>query len=112
MIAKNDRVLLVKGTLPEKVGNIYIPQTAGAKSKVKLNVGKIVSFGPGMRLSTGEHVNGYEGSIGDLVVWEEFGDYEMTVLGEGIVAIRNEDIVAVVTESDVPGVTFENKPKE
>ena len=93
MQALNNRVIVKKAKMPEKTkSGIYIADSTKKDGLVKLNIGKVVSFGPGCKTETGEWLSGYEGKVGDWVAWEQFGEFSAEVLGEGIWVLRNEDL--------------------
>ena len=112
MKALNDKLIVKKLSLPEKTaGGLYMPDTAKEKSLDKLNVGVVVSFGPGTVTVSGEFLPGYRGAVGDIVVWEVFGHTEAKILGENYVFVRSEDLTAQITkeEAEKMGFSFDNE---
>lgn len=106
MIAKNDRIIVKKAKMPEKTaGGVILPSSANDNGKVKMNVGEVIAFGPGMRTAMNEFVSGYDGKIGDFVVWEHFGDFAISVLGPDYFGIRNEDVICVLSEEEKESIT-------
>lgn len=114
MKAKNDRIIVRKGRLPEKSkGGIILADTARHDAKVKFNVGKVIDFGPGMMTVSGERVSGYDGKAGDIIVWEQFGEFDASVIGEGLWVLRAEDVTASLTDEEASKWDFdEPKPPE
>jgi chaperonin GroES len=89
-----DRVI-VRVTEAEDVspGGIVLPDTAKEKPKK----GKIVAVGPGKLMDSGD-ISPLEVKVGDSVVFEEFGGTEITIAGEDYTILREEHILAVLTE--------------
>ncbi|MFA5149665.1 MAG: co-chaperone GroES family protein [Candidatus Omnitrophota bacterium] len=102
MIALNDRIIVKKLKLPEKTsGGIYVPDTAKEDSKIRLNVGKVISIGPGTRTVSGDYLSRFVGEVGDFIVWEQFGDLNAEILGKGMCAVRTEDLLCKVSREEV-----------
>ncbi len=96
MQAVNDRLLIRKGTIPERtVGGIFITAGTASDAKSKLNIGKVISHG-NVPVSNGEYIT-----------WEQFGDLQAEVLGRDMVCVRWEDVIAVLDEDDVKGWIFD-----
>lgn len=116
MQALNNRVIVKKAKMPEKTkSGIYIADSTKKDGLVKLNIGKVVSFGPGCKTETGEWLSGYEGKVGDWVAWEQFGEFSAEVLGEGIWVLRNEDLTVRLDPEEYEKYTKdegETKPEE
>ena len=132
MKATNDRIICKLAYMPESTsGKIILAQTTIDNGKTKLNIGKVLSVGPGMTLRTGEFIPNCV-KEGDVVVWEQFGAIEFEVVGKDIVCTRSEDVGCILEESEWKGrylfddneiqehqnkilkerVEFENKIKE
>ena len=98
MKACNDRIVVQKGIIPERtVGGIVLTADTSTDAKVKLNVGKVLSVGPGIRFSNGDFVS-TNAKEGDVIMWEQFGDIAAEVLGERIVVVRFEDVTCVLDD--------------
>lgn len=100
MIAQNDRVIAKMANMPEKTtGGIYLPQQKFEDGKAKINIGIVLSAGPGMTLRTGEYVP-VNVKKDDVIVWEQFGGLQFEILGPRTICIRAEDIGAVLDKSE------------
>lgn len=89
------RVLVERSKAEEKSrGGIIIPDTG----KVKPNEGVVKAIGTGKRLDNGTVVPA-EVKIGDRVLWGIFGGNDLTVDGQDIFAIHQDEIVAVIEEA-------------
>ena len=109
MQAVNDRVIILKASVPEKTSSgFYIPQTASSDAKVKLNVGRVLSCGEGLKFSTGEFVSPVC-KKGDVVMWEQFGGFSAEVLGKNVMVVRYEDILCVLDSGEYDNYVFEEK---
>ncbi len=100
MRAVNDRILVHKGIIPERtIGGIVISAGTSTDAKVKLNVGKVISVGEGIRFSNGDTVSP-KVSPGDVIMWEQFVDIAAEVLGENIICVRFEDVTCVLDKEE------------
>jgi co-chaperonin GroES (HSP10) len=100
MKAVNDRILVQKGIIPERtIGGIIISANTSTDAKVKLNVGKVLSVGEGLRFSDGSSI-ALKVVPGDIIMWEQFGDITAEVLGEGIVCVRMEDVTCILDKAE------------
>lgn len=107
MKAVNDRVIVQKAFVKERtVGGILIPVGANVDAKIKLNVGRVLSCGPGLRFSNGE-CQAPSCADGDVIMWEQFGDINAEVLGTNRVAVRYEDIMAVLEPGEYDNYVFD-----
>jgi len=108
MIAKNDRVICQIGMMPEKTqGGIILADTTQKDGQAKVNIGKVVDFGPGFILPNGEYVQGYKGQRGDIICWEQFSAVTYEVVRKGLICIRNSDIGCTLEPGEYDGWTFE-----
>jgi len=108
MIAKNDRVICRLGIMPEKtVGGIILADTTQKDGQAKINIGKVVDFGPGMKLLSGEFIQGYDGKRGDIICWEQFGGIAYEVVEKGLVCVRNSDIGCVLEPGEYKDWEFD-----
>ena len=87
-----DRVI-VKAAEAEEVtkGGIILPDTA----KEKPQQGEIVAVGPGKVSDSGNLVD-MTLKTGDTVLYGKYSGTEITVDGEGVLIMRESDILAVV----------------
>ena len=107
MKAVNDRILIQKGIIPERtVGGIFIAAGVSTDAKVKLNIGKVLSVGGGIRFHDGYTVKP-ECSEGDIIMWEQFGDIQAEILGENRVCVRWEDVICKLGPDEVKGWIFD-----
>ena len=72
-------------------GGIVLPDTAKEKPKR----GKIIAVGEGKRTDSGELVKPSV-KVGDQVIFTSFGGTEVTVDGEELLIMSQDDILAVV----------------
>ena len=87
-----DRVLVRPlNEAEEKVGSIYIPDTA----KEKPQEGKVEAVGPG-RTEDGK-VIAPEVKVGDKVLYGKYSGTEIKHNGEEMMIIRESDILAVIS---------------
>jgi chaperonin GroES len=88
----HDRVL-VKRMEEEttSAGGIVIPDSAAEKPQR----GEIVAAGSGKRLDSGEIVP-LDVKIGDTVLFGKYSGTEVKELGEGMIVMREDDIMGVV----------------
>lgn len=88
----NDRVLLRRlDTESASPGGILIPDTA----KEKPMRGEVIAVGPGKR-AKGKKRQPMGVSTGDVVVFGKYGGTEVSVDGEDLVLVREDEIFAVV----------------
>jgi chaperonin GroES len=88
----NDRVLVKRLESEEKTaGGIIIPDSA----KEKPMRGKIVATGPGKANDKGDRVK-LEVKDGDEVLFNKYAGTEIKVLGEELLIMREDDILAIV----------------
>ncbi len=87
-----DRVLIeALDEKEEKIGNIYIPDTA----KEKPNEGKIVSTGPGKITDEGKTVP-MEVKTGQRVLYGKYSGTEIKESGKEYLIVRESDILAII----------------
>jgi chaperonin GroES len=88
----HDRVL-VKRMEEEttSAGGIVIPDSAAEKPQR----GEIVAAGTGKRLDSGE-ISPLEVKVGDTVLFGKYSGTEVKELGEGMIVMREDDIMGVV----------------
>ena len=72
-------------------GGIVLPDTAKEKPKR----GKVVAVGEGKRLDSGELVKPSV-KVGDEVIFSSFAGSEITVAGEELLIMSQDDVLAIV----------------
>ena len=91
-----DHVLIEPLKQEEKTeAGILLPQTA---EKERPEQGSVVAVGPGKRSKTGEIIP-LEVKPGDRVLFSKYGPNEIKVDDKEYLIARQEDILAVITES-------------
>jgi chaperonin GroES len=89
-----DRIVVRPGKEEEVTrGGIVLPDTARKKPRE----GEVLAVGPGKMLDSGERAP-VEVSVGDVVVYSEYGGTEITVNGEELVILDEGSILAVNPE--------------
>ena len=89
-----DRIVVRPGKEEEVTrGGIVLPDTARKKPRE----GEVLAVGPGKMLDSGERAP-VEVSVGDVVVYSEYGGTEITVDGEELVILDEGSILAVNPE--------------
>jgi chaperonin GroES len=87
-----DRVVVKRLEAQERTkGGVYLPDTA----KEKPQEGKVVAVGSGRLLDSGERARP-QVKKGDRVIFSSYGGTEVTVEGEELLIMNEEDILAVV----------------
>jgi len=81
-----DRVLVEPLAAEEKVGGIYIPDTA----KEKPQKGKIVAVGPG------DKDNKITLKVGDCVLYGKYSGAEINYEGSDYLIMKESDILAII----------------
>jgi len=90
-----DRIVVKPGKEEEVTrGGIVLPDTA----KKRPREGEVVAAGPGKLLENGQRAS-LEVSVGDVVVYSEYGGTEITVDGEDFVILDEGSVLAVKTDS-------------
>lgn len=109
MQAVNDRILVKKGIVPERtIGGILVAANTSVDAKVKLNIGRVISCGAGLRFHDGYYVKP-DCEPGDHIMWEQYGDLAAEVLGDDIVCVRWEDVICKLDAKEVEGWFFDRK---
>lgn len=86
-----DKVLVKPMKKEEKVGNIYIPDTA----KEKPQQGEIIAVGNGKVTSEGKAVP-MTVKVGDKVFYGKYGATEITLNGEPMLIMSENDIYGII----------------
>ena len=81
-----DRVLVAPLAAEEKVGGIYIPDTA----KEKPQKGKVVAVGPG------DKDNKVTLKVGDCVLYGKYSGTEINYEGSDYLIMKESDILAII----------------
>jgi len=89
-----NRILVKRDGIPEKIGMLFIPQTAVHKP----NTGVVVSVGPGLRKKHLGYRYEMPGCIpGDRICFREHvGAFEIAFRDETYVIMRDEDVAGVI----------------
>jgi chaperonin GroES len=86
-----DKVVIKPGPEEERSsGGIVLPDTA----KRKPQEGKVVAVGPGKLLEDGKRA-AMSVKKGDTVIYSKYGGTEITVKGEDLVILSEDEILAV-----------------
>jgi len=86
-----DRIVVRPGKEEEVTrGGIVLPDTARKKPRE----GEVLAVGPGKMLDSGERAP-MEVSVGDVVIYSEYGGTEITVDGEELVILDESSVLAV-----------------
>jgi len=86
-----DKVVIKPGPEEERSsGGIVLPDTA----KRKPQEGKVVAVGPGKQLEDGKRA-AMSVKKGDTVIYSKYGGTEITVKGEDLVILGEDEILAV-----------------
>ena len=81
-----DRVLVEPLAAEEKVGGIYIPDTA----KEKPQKGKVVAVGPG------EKDNKLTLKVGDCILYGKYSGTEVNYEGSDYLIMKESDVLAII----------------
>ena len=88
----NDKIVVERLEADDKTaGGILLPDTAKEKPKQ----GKVLSVGDGKRLENGQRAKLYV-KEGDRVLFSSYAGNEVTVDGEELLIMTEDDILAVV----------------
>jgi chaperonin GroES len=86
-----DRIVVKPGKEEEVTrGGIVLPDTA----KKKPREGEVVAAGPGKLLESGQRAP-LEVSVGDVVIYSEYGGTEVTVDGQDYVILDEGSVLAI-----------------
>jgi chaperonin GroES len=86
----DDRIVVKRTEAEEKSsGGIVLPENA----KEKPQQGKVLAVGPGKLLDNGERAKP-DVSVGDLILFGKYSGSEITVEGDEVVILRENDILA------------------
>ena len=86
-----DRVLIKRLDADEKVGGLYIPESA----KEKPLQGQVIAVGPGARLDNGDTRNPSV-KAGDRVLFGKYSGDEVQVDGSKHLIMRESEILALI----------------
>ncbi|MFI5305861.1 MAG: co-chaperone GroES [Polyangiales bacterium] len=87
-----DRIVVSRIAEQEKTkGGIIIPDTA----KEKPAEGKVMAVGPGRVLEDGS-VRKLDIKVGERVLFSKYGGSEVTISGEELLILREDDILGIV----------------
>ena len=86
----DDRIVVKRTEAEEKsTGGIVLPENA----KEKPQQGKVLAVGPGKLLDNGERAKP-DVAVGDLILFGKYAGSEITVEGDEVVILRENDILA------------------
>ena len=92
VVPLNDKIVVKRLEAEDKTaGGIVLPDTA----KEKPNQGKVVSLGDGKRLENGKRA-AFQVREGDRVLFSSYAGNEVTVDGEELLIMTEDDILAVM----------------
>jgi chaperonin GroES len=92
VVPVNDKIVVKRVEAEEKTaGGIVLPDTAKEKPKQ----GKILSVGDGKLLDNGKRVK-FQVKEGDRVLFSSYAGNEVTINGEELLIMTEDDILAVV----------------
>jgi chaperonin GroES len=92
VVPLNDKIVVKRLEAEEKTaGGIVLPDTA----KEKPRQGKVVSIGEGKRLENGKRAQ-FQVREGDRVLFSSYAGNEVTIDGEELLIMTEDDILAVV----------------
>ncbi len=111
MKALNDKIFVKIGVMPNKQGKIFIPVSAIDAGQAKINVGKVISCGPGLMIRTGEYLP-MCCKEGDIITWEQYGAqsyeiFDLTETKKHIASVRSEDVTGIIEPSDGLEISFD-----
>ena len=87
-----DKILVRRLEAEEKTaGGIVLPDTAKEKPKE----GKVLVLGNGKVLDSGERTE-FQVKVGDRIIFSSFAGTEVTVEGEELLVMSEDDVLAVV----------------
>src|SRR5579864_5574710 len=91
----HDRVVVKREAEERKSpGGIVIPDTATEKP----TFGKVIAVGKGKSLENGE-IRPLDVKVGDKILFGKYSGTEVKMVGEELVVMREEDVMAVVEAS-------------
>ncbi len=94
-----DRIVVKPGKEEEVTrGGIVLPDSARKKPRE----GEVLAVGPGKMLDNGERAP-MEVSVGDIVVYSEYGGTEITVDGQDFVILDEGSVLAINPEKKPKG---------
>jgi chaperonin GroES len=92
VVPLNDKIVVKRLEAEEKTaGGIVLPDTA----KEKPRQGKVLSLGDGKRLENGQRAP-FQVKEGDRVLFTSYAGNEVTIDGEELLIMTEDDILAVV----------------
>ena len=78
-----DRVIVEVKEEPEKIGSLYVPDTA--KNKPKAKAGIVLAIGPDQ-----DNVE-----VGETIIFEKYSGAKIDKLQDNVLIINNSDIIAI-----------------
>lgn len=93
----NDRVLIKIFTVPQKIGSLFVPESA---KQVSICRGEVIALGDGEWLREAQKRKPFECQVGDDVIFSQFGGVYLDDK-KTLIAIRECDIYMVVSKDTV-----------
>lgn len=98
--ARNDRVFIAPEKGPEKIGSIFIPETAKDRLRKERGLVGVVRYaGPGTLLKNGKRWP-MPVKAGDRVIYLDQPWPTTTIAGEELVVMRDDGVIAVIDEGE------------
>lgn len=87
-----DRIVVRRSAVGEKVGSIYLPDTAQERP----NQGEVVAVGPGARDEKGRLIP-IDLRVGDVVLFGKYSGGDVIIEGDKLVVMRESDVLGVIS---------------
>jgi len=92
----NDKILVRPIAEPEKIGSIFVPDSARSKQRNDLAKGVVVKMGPGMLTKKGERWPMPDVKIGDTILFQDNAAHKINIDGEPHMVIRDDVVYCVI----------------
>jgi co-chaperonin GroES (HSP10) len=115
-----DRVVVRPHPLPERIGLIYVPDSAKERMKHELRRGTVLAMGPGMPTVVGKRwpMPSDDGVLpGATILYYPEAGQKITIAGEELISLRDdfvlcEDMAAERSPKDLPHIRMLEKVDE
>lgn len=95
----SSRIFIKPDAPPEKIGSLYVPPSAGKKLQRDRGLTGVVRYiGPGMLKSDGTRWPMPDVAIGSRVIYLDQPWPEVEIAGEKLLQLRDDGVIAEVTE--------------